>query len=424
MPKFIRNGLIAFLLLLVLISLPFWLQINPNIGDNFAEKQNTAVGGIPTQELSSASAQSNPPSAALASSKLILVDAGWFNGSDSTQEILHPPAIFRWDPTRNSADWRFETDSIGGVFVDDEDRIYFLEQQSLIILDGYTGEVLSRLEAKNMAKLGLIASQSFPITRQGNRLYFRNYNTQDNLFYYDLRTGLFNEERWTLCEGGYPFDSVYLAQNNSFVTFCYDFASGTQGLLTQLSIDDGTTTSVEIPILGAEEYMVGNGFAIGSDNKAYVVDSDAGALVEIDLSSMQILRQAKYRQAAPEKSWLSSSIAWLSDLAAKTARAKRWISRPVVSPDGNYLVVDGGFGIGGGVTTSAWLIALENLRPVKEIELLRSPEAFYFTGNSLLYILLVTDVPGNSKVMVFNLDSQNSQIYDVPSPGRVLKILH
>ncbi len=423
MLRLIRNGLIGFMLLLALISLPFWSRFNPNNGDNFAEKRNTTVGGVPTQELSSASAQTNPPSAALASSQLILIDAGWFNESNPAQEIAQPPAIFSWDPARNSADWRFETDSIGGAFEDDEGRIYFLEQQRLIILDGHTGEVLSRLEAKNMAKSGLIASQSIPIARQGNRLYFRNYNTQGNLFYYDLRTGAFNEERWTLCEGGYPFDSVFLAQNNSFVTFCYDFASGTQGLLTHLSIDDGLTTSVEIPVLGPEVYMVGNGFALGPNNKAYVVDSDAGALVEIDLNSMQILRQATYRQVALANNWLLHSISWLSDLAATTVRAKRWMSQPVISPDGNYLVVDGGLGIGGGETTSAWLINLEDLRPVKEIKLPRSPEAFHFTSSGLLYILLVSDEPGNSQVMVFDLDSKNSQILDVPSPGRVIKIL-
>lgn len=424
MRRLIRNSIIAFLLLLLIISLPFWLQGISISGANIALGRYFTSGGLLAKEPLPISSPANPSTTTQSSEKITLVDAGLVTGNSPTQEFIHPPAIFRWDPAQSSADWRLETDSIGGAFVDDEDRIYFLEQQRLIILDGQTGEVLSRFEAENMAMSGLIASQSIPIALQGNRLYFRNYNTQGNLFYYDLRTGIFNEERWNLCEGGYPFDSVYLAQNNSFVTFCYDFASGTQGFLTQLSIDDGTTTRVEIPILGEEEYMVGNGFALGPDNKAYVVDSDAGALVEIDLNSMQILRQANYRPAAWEENRLTHSFTWLFDLAATTAHAKRWMSQPVISPDGKFLVVDGGFGIGGGETTSAWLISLETLMPAKEIKLPRSPESFHFTSASMLYILLVTDLAGSSQVMAFDLASQNFQILDVPSQGRVLKMLH
>ena len=154
MLRLIRNGLIGFMVLLALISLPFWLRFIPNIGHNFAEKRNATVGGVPTQELSSASAQTNPPSAALASSQLILIDAGWFNESNPAQEIAQPPAIFSWDPARNSADWRFETDSIGGAFEDDEGRIYFLEQQRLIIIDGHTGEVLPASRRKIWPRVG------------------------------------------------------------------------------------------------------------------------------------------------------------------------------------------------------------------------------------------------------------------------------
>ena len=45
-------------------------------------------------------------------------------------------------------------------------------------------------------------------------------------------------------------------------------------------------------------------------------------------------------------------------LAAKPARAKRWMSQPAVLPEGHYLAVDGGFGLGRGGTTRAWLIDL------------------------------------------------------------------
>jgi hypothetical protein len=169
--------------------------------------------------------------------------------------------------------------------------------------------------------------------------------------------------------------------------------------------------------------MVGNGFALRSDDLAYVVDSDAGALVEIDLDAMQILRQANYRYESKERGWLPRSVSWLVDLAASPAQAKRWMSQPEVSPDGNHLVVDGGFGIGGGETTSAWLIGLDDLVPVKEIKLPRSPQAFHFASHNLLYILLETEMPGGAQVLVYDLDSQESQILDIPSPGRVLQML-
>ena len=135
----------------------------------------------------------------------------------------------------------------------------------------------------------------------------------------------------------------------------------------------------DIHVLGKEDYMMGNGFALGPDSLAYVVDSDAGALVEIDLDSMQILRQVNYRYESKERDWLQKSVSRLVDLAATPARAKRWMSKPEVSPDGRHLVVDGGFGIGSGVTT---LVDLENLVLVKEIKLPKSPQAFHFAIKS------------------------------------------
>jgi sugar lactone lactonase YvrE len=206
------------------------------------------------------------------------------------QQVVHPPAILRWDPARAAVDWRLETGSMIGAYMNDEGRIYLVERDNLTILNEQSGEVLSRYQFKDMLASGLSPWQPVPIGLQGNRLYLRNYALRDNLFVYDLQTGMFGEERWNLCESGYPFDSIYLPEARAFVTFCIDFSHGMQGVLTRLSIENGTSASVEIPALGADKYMTGNGFALGLDHLAYVVDSDAGALVEIDLDSMQILR--------------------------------------------------------------------------------------------------------------------------------------
>ncbi len=424
MPRLIRISLIAILLLLSLISLPFWSRGLKITDQGSTEKLTTAVADPPTKTNKLRSKLSKPSAVALELPKITLVDAGWVTGNSTKQQVVRPPSILHWDPAQTAVDWRLETGSFTGAYMDDEGRIYLMEQHILTILDEQSGEVLIRKQLKDMPESGPNAGQPIPVAQQGNRLYLRNYDLDNNLFVYDLQRGVFDEERWTLCEGGYPFDSVYLTRKNAFVTFCIDFYTGIQGILTRLSIDDETSASVEIPVLGAEEYMVGNGFALGPDDKAYVVDSDAGALVEIDIDSMQILRQANYRRTNKERGRLPRSLSWLFDLAASPARAKRWMSQPAISPDGSYLVVDGGFGVGGGETTSAWLISLENLEPVEEIKLPRSPQAFHFANNYLLYILLETEMPGASQVMVFDLDNQQSRILDVPSPGRVLQILH
>lgn len=423
MLRLILIGSIAVLLILALFSLPFWLGGHQITDKGWAEKLNATAAELPSQAPLPAPKLSSSSSVAVELSKMTLVDVGWDGGNSTTPQIVHPPSVLRWDPAQAAVDWRFETGSLTGSYMDDEGRFYLMEGYDLTILNKVSGEVLDHHQLKNIPASISNAGLPVPVGRQGNRLYLRNNATRDNLFTYDLQAGVFGDEQWTLCEGGYPFDSVYLPKKNTFVTFCSDFASGSGSVLTRLSLENSTSASVEIPILGPDDYMGGNGFALRSDDLAYVVDSDAGALVEIDLDAMQILRQANYRYESKERGWLPRSISWLVDLAASPAQAKRWMSQPAVSPDGKHLVVDGGFGIGGGETTSAWLIGLDDLVPVKKIKLPRSTQAFHFASHNLLYILLETEIPGGSQVLVYNLVSQGSQILDLPSPGRILKLL-
>lgn len=456
MLKLTRISFIALLLLLALFSLPFWLPGLQAVGEGRAESPNAGAdesAGLHSKGQAPEADLSGPDLATFELSAVTLLDAGWVTGS-TMQQVVHPPAIVRWDPVQDEVAWRLETGDSNGAYIDEEGgRLYLMErfnlQQArlagltpfegegssasgwyhyLTILDAESGEVISRTELIDMPILGANAGQLFPIARRGSRLYLRNY-AQYGLYVYDLERGAFVDERWKLCESGYPFDSAHLPDENAFVTFCMNFSTGMQAGLTRLSIDKGTSTSVEIPQLGSADYMTGNGFVVGPGHLAYVVDSDAGALVELDLDTMQILRQAKYRQYRPgggESSWLQSAVSWLLDLAASPARAKRWMSQPAVSPDGHYLAVDGGFGAGGGDTrdtTSVWLIDLGSLKAVNEIELPGSPQALHFAGDSQLYILLQTELPGTSQAVVFDLESQQSLTLDLPISGRVLQFL-
>ena len=426
MLKLTRISFFAILLLLVLFSLPLWLRAPRVAGDASPEKHYAVIKAsdvVPAQTRAPASKGSNPSFGDLQLPAMTLVDGGWYSDSGTVGQFVHPPAILRWDPARTDVDWRVETGSFTGAYQDEAERIYLVDQDSLIILDAQSGEALSRRQLAGAPVSGPDSGQLFPVGRQGDRLYLRNYALRDNLFVYDLRAGVFGEESWTVCEAGYPFDSLYLPQESSFVTFCIDFSEGMEGVLTRLSVEDGTSASVEIPALGADEYMTGNGFALGPGELAYVVDSDAGALVEIDIQTMRILRQADYRQELEGTGWLPGVVSRLLELAASPARAKRWMSQPVVSPDGRYLVVDGGFAAGGGATTNAWLIDLESLAPVQEIELPGSPQAFHFADDSLLYILLQTESPGDSRAVAFDLDSQVSLTLNVPASGMVLRFL-
>lgn len=426
MIRLARISLIAVLLLLAFFSLPFWFLAPQVANEGSSERQNVLeYEGVnqQTQGEAPASRRYNLFLTDMELPAMTLVDAGWVTGIGALQKFMHPPAILRWDPARASVDWRLESGSLIGAYADAACRIYLVEGDKLTILNEQTGEVLKRNHLKDMPASGPNAGHMVPIGRKGNQLYLRNHAMRDNLFVYDLLADTFIEERWNLCESGYPFESVYLQQENAFVTFCIDFSYGAQGVLTRLSVESGTSASAEIPTLGADEYMTGNGFALGLDHRAYVVDSDAGALVEIDLYSMQVLDKVNYRRAGKESGWPHQSVPWLLELAASPARAKRWMSRPAVSPDGRYLVVDGGFGIGGGKTTTVWLIDLKSLGRVHEIVLPRSPEAFHFASDSLLYILLQTELPGGSQVMVFDAGSRQSLTLDVPTSGRVLQFL-
>lgn len=426
MPTVTRTTLAAILILLVFLSLPFWLP------GAVAARQLTP-DRTPTLDLSVDEPDDNPHAsfpeltgAALNLENLpamTLIDAGWVRGASTAQERIHPPAVLRWQPLHSSPDWRVETGHVWDAYQDGQGRLYLAEQDSLIVLDRESSRVIREYEIDQMATGGPNAGHPFPIGRDGDRLYLRNYAAGKNLFVFDLESGTLFDESYSVCEYGRPFESRYLSRERSVVTFCLDFSTGIQGYLTKLMLGDGEQISVQIPSLGTEEYMAGNGFALAGDLLAYVVDSDAGSLVEIDLETMSVQRQARYLPASKAGNGLASFVARLIDLGAAPAHAKRWMSYPAVSPDGRYMVVDGGFLANDGRNSTSWLIDLERLEPIRRIELPRTPVRFQFASESLVYVLLETQHAEQSQVLAYDIESGSSALLDLPTPGRVVQIL-
>jgi hypothetical protein len=354
--------------------------------------------------------------------------------------------LLQWDLETGAADWEFEIGSITEPYLDGEGRIYIVERLNLdqvkaagltkhegsttsgwytylTILDGESGKLISRTELVDIPILGENANQLFPAGRLGNLIYLRNYSTY-GLYAFDLEKGAFTEDRWKLCDRGYPLESVFLPQENDFVTFCMDFSTGMHSVVTRLSIDEGSSTSITIPQLGTADYMTGNGFAMGPGHRAYVVDSDAGALVEIDVDSMRVLRTAYYKDAVQPGSWLQRLHAWLLELAASPARAKRWLAEPAISPDGRSLAVDGGLSEQGGASRSVWLVDLESLQASQEIELSGSPHTIRFASNELLYILLQNEGSSTSNdLVVYDLAGDQAYNFSFETRGWLSELM-
>jgi hypothetical protein len=423
MSRILRVGLSATLFLLVVLSVPLWL---PSIRLPAQEPVVTQLDslGFTTQSSPTPAAISGngPVSAAdLDLPQMTILDAGWLAGAGTNAWWLRPPAILRWDPTGDAIVWHREVGAMAELHADDN-RLYLVEPDRLTILDAHSGEALSQAALKEAPSAGPNVRSPLPISRQGDRLYLRNNAWQGNLFYLNLETFRFGERTGNLCERGTPWDTKYLPQDDSFVTLCLDLSTGMNVALTRLSLADGSMNSVEMPTLGDEDYMVGNGLAVTPGGTAYVVDSDAGSVAEIDLDALHILRVAHYRPQPTQASWTKRGLVWLSNLAAQPAHAKRWMSRPAVSQDGRYLVVDGGFSFGGGETKTAWLLDLKSLEPVAEIKLPRSPNGFHFVGAHALLVVLQREMPDGAQAFVVDLNDLRGHTLDLPASGNVRQV--
>lgn len=419
MSRFTRLGL-AVLLLSAFLTIPLWLP--RLLAAGFSTRPQAPLGDDGSAQLSTGAGDGAPPDTDESDQLdpgVTLIDAGWVTGAGASQERTVSRSVLHWTPGRGSVDWRLETGQIWGSYQDDQRRIYLTGQDKLTILDAETGTILRDYSLDASMQRGPNAGFPFPVGRHADTLFLRNRALDGNLFAFDLDSGAVSSVAWDVCEHGNPFDSVFLAEEDAMVTFCLEFSENVRGYLTRVELNDRTSATVDLPPLGDEEYMVGNGFAVSPDGAAYVLDSDAGSIVEIDLGKMQIARQVSYAGASGSATLLQRLLARVIDLGASSAEAKRWMSFPTISPDGRLLVVDGGFIEGNGSTRTAVLVDLQTLQSVGGIDLPRSPRAFRFVDNSTLYILLEADSPGTTQIISYDIRTGTSTVFNPPAPGRV-----
>jgi hypothetical protein len=403
MTKPMRILLAAAASILVFISLPLWL---PPSAPPAAEIDAQAGALAAPDDLPAA----------------ILVDAGWVTGAYNVRNVILPPAILRWQPGQDEADWRVESEQILGSYADGEGRLYYSELKQLNILDADSGTLLSTYRLEGTPTSGLGAVHLVPVGRDGERLYLRNDDALNNLFVFNLAAETFSEESWTLCEQGHQIKTAYLEEQAAFVSLCITYNNEMRSYVTRLSLEDGAMVTLEFAQTGVEDHIAANGFAVESDQRAYVVDSLAGTLAEIDLGTMTISRQASYRLQASQNSPLQGFVQGLLVLAAGTAEAKMPISHPALSPNGRYLAVyDDAFSQASGDRVR--VIDLDSLRVVETIQLPQSVLEIYFASDNWLYILLQGQEDGGSQMAVFDMTSRQVGLYALPEHGWIMAIL-
>lgn len=417
MTRFARITIFAVVLLAVLFSLPFWL---PN---TLAAVSKPSENGAPAAELAQTDSElqvnaevpglvgvETSPLLAQASEPIFLWDGGRFIGP-TTLTVDAPPQVLAWIPSAGQPLWTRETGfSYGGLYDAAENRIILIEQRNaksqslegisipdsgiypsaewplfLTVLDASTGELISVSEVSGRFFNSATSGAAIPLALRGSTLYLMNYGVINNLAAYDLTTGVLSEEKWDLCETGYPTQVSVSAELNSAVSLCVDYStSDMKGSVTQLSLADGSTRSLDLGQLGNESYMGGNGLVL-SNSMAYALDNYGGVIVEIDLSTMQIVRQVNYLEglAADMPNLSERFVSWMLRQAATPAAAKRMFAVTAVSPDGSTLAVTGGM-LDTYDTRTVHLIDLETLQATQALQTGSTPAALVFQGNDLL----------------------------------------
>jgi hypothetical protein len=414
MSKIARITLLAVLLLAVLFSLPFWL---PNAlaavraTSAPAAQPAAAQAEVPALQEPAAPAAQPSPLLAAATEPIFVWDGGRYIGS-TTQTLDAPPQVLAWVPASGQPLWVRETGfSYGGLYDAASGRIYLMEQRNadsqslegveipntgiypseqwplfLTVLDAASGEMLSATHVTGRFFNSPTSGAARPLALRGSTLFMMNYSASNNLAAYDLETKTLPDEKWDVCETGYPSKVEVSAELDAVVSLCIDYStSDMKGSLTRLSLADGSASSLDLGLLGNEQYMGGNGLALGNDGLAYVIDSDATVIVEIDLRTMQVLRQANYAEGASARqpSWLERASAWLLRQAATPAAAKRMFAATAVSPDGRTLAVSGAT-LESYSTRSVYLIDLASLQSARKLETGGTPAALVFPSNELL----------------------------------------
>ncbi len=393
MNKWIRLAFAALALLIVFFSLPFWLP-----------GALASIGG---------EVQAKPVNPALEGAPILLTDTGWMTGT-TTMRVQSVPQMIAWLPGQAEPAWATETGFTYGAFYDSASgRLFLIEQRNadsktmlnldiperalypptanwplyLTEMDVETGEVVNTVQLDTDFVYSANGGIGRPVALLGNTLYIMKYGSINNLTAFDLNTQAFREDSLELCDNAYPMHVSFVSELNAFATLCMDYTTGMDASLVLTPLD-AEQVILDMPLLGDEEYMSGNGLVVVGTT-AYVIDSDARGITEVDLASISITRSVNYAEnLSADRSLGEQFVAWLLDQSAGVAHAKRWFAMPALSPDRRTLVVDSGMGLSGGQADSIYVIDLETLQATQELDLSGYPTSMTFDQDGLLYVFL------------------------------------
>ncbi len=377
-------------------------------------------------------------------STFYILDAGWTTGN-LMQRVIAVPQVLAWSPGPGEPWWARETGFIYGGFRDVESgRIYITEQRNanhesllnvtfagdvlyanssdwfmyLTTLDGENGEVISRTMIDLPAQKASGAALQ-PLGVRGNILYLMNYAYRENLFAFDLGSQQFSGQSWSLCERGYLVEAELISDPVRVAALCLGHSDGTASAVTLTNLETGEQSSLEIPVLGTEEYQTGNGIFVANDF-LYAIDSEAGVLVEIDMGTMQVSQTSKYREglAQSQSSVVDDWLAWLEEQIVGHAAAKRWMALTAVSPDGLWAIVDGGVSGDHEAGKELLLIDLHTLKAVQSFELVQAPVQIEFgNGQNLLVIFNKRNATSETPGVLLNVATGGQQSVALPTHG-------
>ncbi|TAK13213.1 MAG: hypothetical protein EPO32_06180 [Anaerolineae bacterium] len=342
----------------------------------------------------------------------LVVDRGHFSGQAEVL-VMAAPQLLAWQPGSDFPRWTTEAGFVLDVYADEAGgRLFVLDQRKagedslqdlryspgdtdppseewplvLTQMDAEDGRVLSQ-HTLDIASLptGVFYSAAMRVLAvNGDEVLMYSYTEGDRLFSYDLKQRAYGEQTWMLCEGNaFPVEVHYNADAGEVYALCHAYYSGMQAWVTGTSLTDGSQWHLDIPALGAEDYMVGNGLVYTLDGRLLVLDTDAGVLVQVDVTAGSLGEIVHYRpeQEASAAPW------WQRLFGVRTATAKRWFAFTALSPDGRWLAVDDG--IREGDALRFWLVDLANMETATavQVKVTGYPLSAMFDDANVLWIM-------------------------------------
>ncbi len=403
MKRSMRILLGAVVLVSGLLSTPFWL---PSALASTTNAGTTNAGSVHTGE-----------------GALLLWSNEW--QPDGETILQNSPRLVAWQPGREEVAWMLDTGYAYGAVVDGA-RAYLVEDPvrpafepqgllQLSIVDLRTGERLSQTDLRGEFLANLSTGAPVPVLVLGDTLYFTNHRQNNNLAAYDLATHALDDARYRLCERGYPMEFEYIASQHAMLSLCVEFSTEMEASLTRLSLADGGQQSLQLLNMTVKEHYPANGLVVTPDERVYVLNSGNYTIMEINVASMQAVRQANYAEAKPEQgSLLERAAAWLLELAARPAQAKMLFAVTALSPDGSQLAVGGSLLHGN--QRELYVVDLESLQAVQRVRMLGlASQLAYLDADTVLQVY--GDNSPWYQVAALNLTSGEHSVLAAPAFG-------